>query len=105
MTRYTDAEHTLTLTDTNGEIIDLNECSDIYVTYAQDGVTELTKSGDDIEVQEEGNIIVRLTQEETGRFERGKVLLQIRYKDADGMARASEWISTGCDDVLKKGVI
>ena len=105
MTRFTDAEHTLTLTDTDDNIIDLNNCSDIYITYKQDGVTELTKSGDDITVTQDGSVQVTLKQEETGRFEQGKLSIQIRYKDEDGLARASEWITTACGDVLKKGVI
>ena len=81
MTRYTDAEHTITLTDAEDNIIDLSGCSDFYLTYAQDGVTELTKTGADVTLQEDGTLLVALTQEETGRFERGKVDVQLRFKD------------------------
>ena len=84
--------------------IDLTQAK-IYLTYSQNGHTLVEKTNEDLEVTDEG-IVVMLTQEETLRFKAGvETEVQIRYVTSNGTADASNVIKVTVDDVLKNGVI
>lgn len=93
-----------TPTNTFSVNVDLTSATAIYVTYEQNGVTVLEKTGADLEVTED-KIVVRLTQAETLSFAPGLVFIQIRYVMPDGTADASDLIITSIDRILKDGVI
>lgn len=71
------------------------------------------KTGTEVDVEGPGpnlsvsatSITARLTQEQTGLLERGKIKMQIRAVDSFGNAIASEIMTTTMSDVLKEGVI
>lgn len=61
--RWTTPTLTLTFTEAG---LDLTQASGVYVTMSS-GKTKLTKTGADLDISEK-QIVVSLTQEETGRF-------------------------------------
>lgn len=83
--------------------IDLREAT-VFVSYEQDGMVVLEKTGDDL-IVEEKQIVLTMTQEETLLFHPGKVLIQIRYVFPNGSADASDIISTTFERIIKDGVI
>ena len=93
---------TLTITVTNLTVADLKT---IYVTFKQ-GDVELTKTNDDITVDEYYNTIsVPLTQEDTLKFS-GTVSVQIRGLLEDGVTAIASKIKTiSIDKILLDGVI
>ena len=66
--RYSTPKFTL---DFAGDQIDLTQATSVYVTFTQEKM-ELTKTGEDLDVQET-KIIVWLTQEETAKFRVGEL--------------------------------
>ncbi len=83
--------------------IDVNTLKSIYVTFEQTGLI-LTKTGDDIDIIDD-QIQIRLSQEETLQFERGKCNVQLRAITNDGNAIASTIVSTNIYRILDKEVI
>ena len=78
----------------------------VYITYEQNGVICVEKSGDDVTITDE-YVRVRLTQEETLRFQSNcdHVSIQIRYVREDGTADASNIMKTTVKKILHEGVI
>lgn len=76
----------------------------IYVTYKQDSTTIVEKTNNDLQVTENG-IVVMLTQAETLRFKAGKVKIQVRYVLPNGISDVSNTVETTVEEVLKEGVI
>lgn len=84
---------------------DVSLLDSIYITFKQYEKT-LEKSGDDIEVDKDQNmLIVRLTQEDTLYFYAVDVNVQIRATTKDGQAIASEVFKLPMHNILKNGVI
>ena len=78
----------------------------VYITYEQNDVICVEKSGDDVTITDE-YVQVQLTQEDTLRFMSicDPVFIQIRYVREDGMADASNIMKTTVKKILKEGVI
>ena len=92
-------------TPTNTFTLDIDlRGATVFITYEQDGVIVMEKTGEDLTVGEK-QIVLTLTQEETLAFHPGKVLIQIRYIFPNGTADASDIIQTSFDRIIKDGVI
>lgn len=84
--------------------IQLSELENIYVTLRQD-MQEITKTNDEI-IIEEGNIMhIPLTQEDTLKFDNGSVRVQMRATTKDGHAVASNIKKCLIEEILMEGVI
>lgn len=76
----------------------------IKITYAQNGVVILTKEKADCKL--EGNFVtVKLSQENTLKFDASRVQIQIRVLTIGGDALASDIVTKPCKDVLEGGVL
>lgn len=99
MRRLTTPEHRFTLQ------IDPAVIDKIRITYAQAGAIVLTKETEDIRL-DRNVAMVKLTQEETKRFEMGKpVMMQVRILTLGGDALASDIIDDVVFDVLDDEVM
>ena len=103
MYRVTTPTHTFTLP------INTNVCKEIQVTYEQ-GSTELVKHYQD-GVLPDGmtidgeTVVINLTQEETKRFKKGAVKVQVRVLTNADKAFASQIFSVKANDVLNDEVL
>lgn len=76
----------------------------IKITYAQNGVVVLTKEKADCKI--DGNAVtVRLTQEDTLKFDASRVQIQVRVLTTGGDALASVIVTKPCEEVLEEGVL
>ena len=76
----------------------------IYITYKQGCQVVIEKDIDEIEVTA-NKLTVRLSQEDTLKFDYREVEIQIRARYSDGTAIASNIIKTTVEHILKDGVI
>jgi len=76
----------------------------IFITYRQNGVNIIEKTGQDIAVTSK-DLTVSLSQEETLIFTEGVVEIQIRYVFPNGQADASNIMRVSAERILKDGVI
>lgn len=104
--RGTTPTHTFTL-PVSGEII-----NNIYITYAQYGVTVVELTGDDVKIISNNtdankcSASVTLTQEQTLLFAAGNTAeIQIRFTTTSNMAFASQKIQIDVDPIIRDGVI
>ena len=103
MVRGTTPTFILTLDD-----VDLTG-TNVYVTFKQDkgdcpkGLL-LTKTGDDLTI-EENVVSVYLSQEETLRFARGKLYIQVNWTFDNGKRACSEIALVKVDNNLLNGVL
>lgn len=79
MVQYTTPQLTLKITDSN---VNLWSADQIYVTFSQ-GENKLTKTGNEIGLQNDGAIVIHLTQEETAMFGTNPVSVQINWTGTD----------------------
>ena len=87
------------------EGIDYDMLDTVYVTFKQDNHV-ITKTGDDVELDEENQIInVALTQSETLSFRQGYVFVQLRAVTKGGNAVATDIVRINADGILKEGAI
>lgn len=86
MIQYTTPTFILTLPET----VDLSLAQNIYFTLTQGEDVEITKSGESLVVEGQ-NVSVFLSQEESGRFSKGKASLMLNWTYANG-ARACSTI-------------
>ena len=77
---------------------------ELYISYAQKRQVVIEKTLEDATFGD-GEISVKLTQEETLSFIDGLVEVQIRVKFLSGDVVASERINTTADRIIKEGVI
>lgn len=100
MRRATTPTHEFELLDLDPTLI-----SKIRITYAQSGKIIVTKNKEDITF--EGNVAkVRLTQEETIKFDENKIVkIQIRVLTLGNDAPASEIMKIPCLEVLDDEVM
>ena len=85
--------------------VDLSDCEEIYVTYAQKGTVIINKYIDDLELTSE-TVAVTLTQTDTLKLDTVyNVEIQIRALFDDGTAIASNIIAVDVKRILKDGVI
>ena len=76
----------------------------LKITYAQNGVVVLTKEKADCKI--DGNAVaVKLTQEDTLKFDASRVQIQIRVLTTGGDALASDIVTKPCGEVLEEGVL
>lgn len=76
----------------------------LYITFAQGGETVLEKSYDDVSIS--GSVItLPLSQEDTLRFRRGMVTVQVSVRDGAGNVMRDNANRFEVKDVLKNGVI
>lgn len=81
-----------------------NDFEVLYITYSQNSHTIMEK--EKTQMLFDGNeVIVHLSQEDTLCFDPGPVKIQLRAKQPDGQAVASNIISTTAKEVLKDGEI
>lgn len=87
--------------------MEISDISALYITYSQGEKVIVDKSIQDITISAEKTLIVslKLTQEDTLKFIKGNVEIQIRLKTKGGEALASKPINTYVDKILKDGVI
>lgn len=83
--------------------IDLSELKSVYITFEQDGFL-LRKDMSQIEIEDD-EIRITLTQEETLKFKKGIVNVQLRAITQDGLAIASSIATTTAHRILDKEVI
>lgn len=83
--------------------IDLSELKSVYITFEQDGFL-LKKDMSQIEIEDD-EIRITLTQEETLKFKKGIVNVQLRAITQDGLAIASSIATTTVHRILDKEVI
>lgn len=77
-----------------------------WISFKQQNKVEMNKEKDSPGVSQVTNTItVTLSQEETLRFGTGKCLVQIRARDKNAKAIASNTMSVEVADVLRSGVI
>jgi len=85
--------------------VKVKDLSNIYVTFKQDDLI-ITKSGEDIQVNEENNSLgVSLSQKETLLFRPGFVYLQMRAVTSGGNAIATDVQKMDALEILQEGVI
>ena len=76
----------------------------LFITFAQNGAVVLEKTYDDVEIS--GKVItLPLSQEDTLAFKSGVVTVQLRLRDSEGNALASNLKKFNAENVLKEGVI
>ena len=83
---------------------DLTTAEVIYITYKQGCKVVIEKDIDEIEVVAD-KLTVRLSQEDTLKFDYREVEIQIRARYPDKTAIASNIIKTTVEHILKDGVI
>ena len=83
--------------------IDLSELKSVYITFEQDGYL-LRKDMSQIEIEDD-EIRITLTQEETLKFKKGIVNVQLRAITQDGLVIASSIATTTVHRILDKEVI
>ena len=83
---------------------DLTTAEVIYITYKQGCQVVIEKDKDEIEVTA-NKLTVRLSQEDTLKFDYREVEIQIRARYSNGTAIASNIIKTTVEHILKDGVI
>ena len=83
--------------------IDLTELKSVYITFEQDGYL-LRKDMSQIEIEDD-EIRITLTQEETLKFKKGIVNVQLRAITQDGLAIASSIATNTVHRILDKEVI
>lgn len=103
-TRGTTPVYTITFSD-----IQLSNLADVYITFEQnkDGSNvELTKHGDDLTWDTTNNrATVKLSQEETLKFKKGTIKIQIRAVDNEATAVATSIFDDTVSEVLYEKVI
>lgn len=77
--------------------------STVYVTFKQDELL-LTKSGSDLTI-EQNVVSVFLTQEETLKFQRGNLYIQVNWTFDNGKRACSEVALVKVDNNLFNGVL
>ena len=92
-------------TPTNTFTVDIDlRGATIYVSYEQYSHVVIEKTGSDLTVTAT-SITLELSQEDTLKFQPGKVLIQIRYVFPNGQADASNIIKTTFERIIHDGVI
>lgn len=91
--------------------LDLSEAEVVYLTYSQNGMPVIEKDksqltfGYTTETDPRCKLTVTLTQEDTLKFDKREIEIQIRARFSDGRAVASKIITASAERVLKDGVI
>ena len=87
--------------------VPVNQFSDVFVTFSQEGCTVFEFDKHSLEISEEDNSVkVTLTQEHTLKLnDRYTVRIQLRVKTWDGTALASSIFSREVRQILKDGEI
>lgn len=103
MYRVTTPTHTFKLP------IDTSDCSVILLDYKQDKTT-LTKKYENGTTPagmtlDEDQVIQVLTQEETKKFKKGFVNIQIRVLTNSGKSYASQWFTSVVNDVINEEIL
>lgn len=84
--------------------LDLNTIKEVWITF--DLSPRLTYTKDDVEIDDElKTITLNLSQEETLKFNKHDVKVQLRFLLEDGNAYASPIKSITVNDILQNGVI
>lgn len=94
MVHYTTPELTFVI-DNDG--VDISSAENIYVTFKQN-TSLVTKTGEDISVEDGNTIKVWLSQEESAYFIPGPVSIQINWTFLDGDGKLQR-VSTGIKQV------
>lgn len=101
MKRATTPTHTFTLPFSYLEIV-----SKCLITYKQGSEIVLTKTESDIQVKNDNEIVINLTQEETIMFKPNiPVKIEIRILTPSGDALASDIMQASVEDVLNDEVL
>ncbi|MBQ0113050.1 MAG: hypothetical protein KBT03_07970 [Bacteroidales bacterium] len=85
--------------------IDFEKVTAIYITIKQGNYT-INRDNNDIEVSvDEGKLRIKLTQEDTLKLRKGRVMAQVRAIYYDDIAVATDILYDYCVDVLREDVI
>lgn len=93
MVQYTTPELVFVISDEN---VNLNDAENVYVTFQKSNII-LTVTGDDLTIEDGKTIKVRLTQQQSQKFDTGSVQIQINwtYYGANGvLQRAATGVKT-----------
>lgn len=101
-TRGTTPSYTFTFSG-----LDLSSVRDVYITFEQSSSgTEITKHAPDVDIDPaENKAGITLTQQDTLKFQKGSVKVQLRAIDENGTAVATAIFSDKVNEVLYEGVI
>lgn len=75
MVQYTTPELVFVINDEN---VNLNDAENVYVTFQKSNIN-LTVTGDDLTIEDGKTIKVRLTQQQSQKFDTGSVQVQINW--------------------------
>ena len=104
MRRGTTPTINLIFQNSEGSPVDLTSFT-VYLTI-DDGKGHKTDfTNDRITFNEDLSMDITLTQEETLTFKGTTLYAQVRAVDSEGLAIASDVVSTALEDILKDGVI
>ena len=91
------------------EQLDLNEIVEVWITFKTKAgvkIKEITYTKEDVTIDnEEHNIELFLTQEDTLELPDTNILVQLRVRFDDDMAYASSILDINIGHILKEGVI
>ena len=95
---------TPTLVFTVNTELDLNEIEEVWITF--DVTPKITYTKKDVVIDDtDKSITLQLSQEETLKFNKHDVKVQLRFLLSDGKAYASPIKNITVDDILQNGVI
>ena len=93
MVQYTTPELVFVISDEN---VNLNNAENVYVTLQKSNIN-LTVTGDDLTIEDGKTIKVRLTQQQSQKFDTGSVQVQINwtyYGDNGTLQRSATGVKT-----------
>jgi len=94
LVQYTTPEFTFVINDDG---VDLTTAANVYVTFKQ-SVFMITKTGEDLTIEDSKTIKVSLSQEESTYFSTGPLLIQINWTFLDENDKLQR-VSTGIKQV------
>lgn len=95
---------TPTFTLTLPQTVDLTEAENIYFTVTQ-GAASVTKTGEDVTLDDAHTVSVYMAQDETFKFRAGTVNVQLNWTYSDGSRACTNIVSVEVGDNLLKRVI
>lgn len=105
ITRGTTPTITFTLCDDQGSVIDLSSYEVVIVTLEDGKGKQLDIKKDRFTFNEDGSFDAKLTQMETLQFSQSSLRIQVRAKNTDGTAIASNQRICSLESILKEGAI
>lgn len=105
ITRGTTPTITFTLCDDQGSVIDLSSYEVVIVTLEDGKGKQLDIEKDRFTFNEDGSFDAKLTQAETLKLNSTPLKVQLRAKNTDGTAIASNQRVCSLESIIKEGAI